>query len=272
MQEMEWWHKLEAWGKAHPVGLGVAIFIFGAIIIYFLIPKKQASGTSGPSDAYYNAVAQMAQSGNQLQAAQLGYQAQSAQLQDQLTLANNQIAGQETLATIDSQTQLGLANISATAQSAHDKTVQESTDLASTLTAQVQTAGINAQTTIANINANAATQQTQIAAGEQLGIANYAAQTQEAGYAAQLDAFKTLTGAQLQAAAYNAQTQQDIIAGQVQVAGWQAQTTQQQNAAQLAAAQTIAQTQQTHDVIAGYTQDVQTLANAQVAAAAIGRG
>lgn len=250
----ETWHKIEAWGKAHPVALGVVIFLVGAIIIYFLIPKS-GGGTaqSGPSDAYYNAVAQMAQSGNALQAAQLGYQAQANQTQAELTAQNNQIAGQVQLATIDSQTQTGLAQISADAQSAHDKTVQESTDLASTLTAQVQTAGISAQQNIAQINATAATQQTQIAAGEQLGIASYAAQTQEAGYQAQLAAYQALTGAQVQVAAY----QHDIAAQQIAASNYQAGLT--------------ANTQQTLAVIQGYTTDVNTLANAQVAAAAIGR-
>lgn len=235
MSLSETWHRIEHWGEEHPVALGVGIFVVGAIIIYALIPRS--SGTaSGPSDAYYNAVASMAASGNQLQAAQLSYQAQSAQLQDQLTAQQNQIAGQVQLATIDQQTQLGLATISADYQSAHDKTVQESTDLASTLTAQVQSAGILAQQNIAAINASAATQSAQIASQTQLGLASYQAQTAEASYAAQAQAYQSLIGAQSHIADLNAQTQQTLA------------------------------------VVQGYATNTNILANAQVAAAAIGHG
>ena len=65
------WEKIEAWGKAHPVGLGILVFVVGALVLYMLWPSSAAQpAAAGPSDAYYNAVASMAASGNQLATAQ----------------------------------------------------------------------------------------------------------------------------------------------------------------------------------------------------------
>jgi hypothetical protein len=231
------WHRIEAWGKAHPVMLGVLVFVIGAIILWLLIPRSGgAAAQAGPSDAYYNAQAAMAASGNQLAAAQLAAQAHANDTQAQLTATQTQVAGAATIAGIQAQQATDIATIQANYLTAHDKTVAASTDLASTLTAQVQGAGIAAQAHIADINASAATDAARIAATTQLGLASYQAQTAEAGYQAQLGAFSKLLDTQQTVAGYQAQTQQTLA------------------------------------TIAGYTQDVNILANAQVAAAAIGRG
>lgn len=180
------WAEVEGWGKAHPVGLGVAIFVGGAIILYLFWPSSAAQpAATGPSDAYYNAVASMAASGNQLQIAQLQAQQDANATQAAVTTANNQIAGQVSVATINGQTATSVAAIQAT-QDNYDVAQQAATaQLASTLNAQIQTAGYNTAQNIAAINAGAATTQAQINANAYITNSNNQATVAESSIAAQ---------------------------------------------------------------------------------------
>jgi len=183
----ETWHRIEDWGKAHPVALGALIFVIGALLLYMFWPSSSAQpAQAGPSDAYYNAVAAMAQSGNQLQIAQLGAQVQSNQIQADLSAANTATAGQVSIATINGQTAVATAQIQADAQSAHDASVQQSTDLATTVGAQVATAGFATQQNIALINSTAATAQAKINADASVQNTFTNAQVQESSFAAQV--------------------------------------------------------------------------------------
>jgi hypothetical protein len=195
------WHELEVWGEAHPVALGIGIFAVGAVIVYFMFSGGSSSGSTSsvsgqPSDAYYNAQAAIAASGNQLAAAQLGAQAQSNQLQASLTAQNQDIAGQVQLATIQGQTATTVAGLQANVANAQTAAQQDIADTASTLTAQVQQAGINAQVNLAQISANENVANTTTAANEATTLAGYNAQVSESSTQAQLAAFNALTSAQ----------------------------------------------------------------------------
>jgi len=208
------WERIEEWGQEHPVALGVGVFVVGAIILYALWPSSaaQPAAAAGPSDAYYNAIAAMAQSGNSLQAAQLQAQQAAGATQAQLTAVQTQVAGQTAVATINAQTTQAVAQIQADQADYNTRATQESADLASTLTAQTQQAGLATQQNIAGINATAATTQAQIAATTSTTNTATNAAAQEAGYLAQLQQViaQTTGGVQIAGINANAQTTQAL--------------------------------------------------------------
>jgi hypothetical protein len=174
------WEKVEAWSKEHPAALGIILFIGGALILYLLWPSSSASTTStGTDDAYYNAIAAMAQSGNQLQEAQLSAQVQSNATQASLTAAQTQSAADVSVATINGQTASSVAQIQATADNYDTAANDASANFQSTLTAQTQQLNSNnalaatvnsnaAATNIAQINSNTSIQNTLNTAAAQL--------------------------------------------------------------------------------------------------------
>lgn len=157
------WGELESWGKAHPLALGLTIFAIGAVLIWLFSRGSSATNTSTsptqPSDAYYQAQAAVAASGNQLQAAQLSAQSQANTVNAAVTANANQIAGQVALANIASNQAVATATIGADVTNKQTAASQESTDLASTLNALVQSKQVDASVNINTTNAIAATSQ-----------------------------------------------------------------------------------------------------------------
>ncbi len=147
----------------HPIASGV-----GGIILLFLLYRMFSGGggssqtaTSGGLDP--NAIA----AATALQQSQLQANAQTQQYQLAAQAQNAQIAGQVQVASM--QQQLGLAQIAAGSTAATQQTQAavdiagmqaQSTNLASTLAAQVQQAGLNSQVQVANIAANVTNTQT----------------------------------------------------------------------------------------------------------------
>jgi hypothetical protein len=208
------WSKIEAWAKAHPMALGITIFVVGAILIYLFTRGSSAPATTGtgrPSDAYYQAQAAIAASGNQLQAAQLASQAQSNYVGAQLQAAQDQIGGQVALAQIAAGQNTSIATLQADIAKTGIGATQESTDLASSLTASVQNAGINAQVAINAANNAAATTNTTTAANEQVAIAGTNAQLQESSIQAQLAGMQAGYDTQAAIAGLQAAVQQHQI-------------------------------------------------------------
>jgi hypothetical protein len=210
------WPKIETWAKQHPMALGVIIFVVGAISIYFFLrPSSSAttSGAAGPSDAYYQAQAAIAASGNQLQAAQLAAQAQGNQTSAQLQAVQDSIGGQVALAQIGAGQATTIAGLQADVAKQGISAQQETTDTASTLTAQVQNAGIAAQVAI-NANNNAAVNaNTQTAANEQTTLASINAQVQTDAVQAQTAVQQQSIQSQLELASREAEYNRQIAAG-----------------------------------------------------------
>lgn len=145
------------WIKAHPIWATVG----GIVVLYLLYRMLSGGGSTAPavysSSADSNAVA----AATALAQAQLAQQGQTQQTQAALEAQNAQIAGQVTIAQLGQQ--LGLAQIAADQTTMAQQTAAatqiaqmqaESTNLASTLAAQIQQAGINAQTQQAQIAAH----------------------------------------------------------------------------------------------------------------------
>jgi hypothetical protein len=146
--------------------------VIGVVVFYVVYRMMSGGGSSTATVPVYsgtdpNAVA--AASG--LAQAQMQLAAQNHQADLAAEASNTQIAGQVAIATLGQQ--LGLAQIGAerdislaTTSAARDVAGMqaESTNLASTLAAQVQTAGINAQTEQAAIAAHTTELQTQMMA------------------------------------------------------------------------------------------------------------
>ncbi len=199
----------------HPIASGV-----GGIILLFLLYRMFSGGggssqtaTSGGLDP--NAVA----AATALQQSQLAANAQTQQYQLEAQAQNAQIAGQVQVASM--QQQLGLAQIAANSTTSQQQTQAsvdiagmqaQSTNLASTLAAQVQQAGLNAQVQVANIGANVTNTQT----GAMVQLANIGATVTN-----------NQPGAMVQMNAANQQTIQAVT-------GIQAGVVNNQTAAQLA--------------------------------------
>lgn len=140
------WEKIKEFAKEHPYALGVIVFVVGAILVYLIFHKSSSSGATNsadPNSSYYAADAAAIQSGNQLYEDQMQLQAYSAAQGDALSAQTEQYASQEQIA------QLG-ANVDTTQITAN----QESTDLANTLSASVESQQLTAQQQI-NQNNNA---------------------------------------------------------------------------------------------------------------------
>lgn len=180
-------HKVEGWGKAHPVALGLGVFVLGLLVLWLLWPSSPApvAQQSGPSDAYYAAAAQAAQSGNALQAANLQAQAEAGKTAAELQAALGQQATDLQIADLGNKTSLAITGINAETDRSRIAATAQSTDLASTLTAQVQGAGIEAQRQIGLYSITGATEQAQIASNTAINQAYYAYQAQNSAYAAQ---------------------------------------------------------------------------------------
>jgi hypothetical protein len=264
------WHRIEEWGSEHPVMLGGAIFVIGAIIVYLMTRGPSAAPQQGQGQdlsGYYTAQAQATQAGNAYQSQQVQAQAAIAQAQLGLQAVHERVAGDLALGTISSQTALGVAGLehdtaagqtaanlqlgtlqsTLSAQTAAGQTAAslQLGTLQSTLSAQVAQAGFDRDTRIVELNAGAATQQALYAANTALGQAGYAAQSAEAGYAAQVAQAMYGSATALGQASYAAQSAEAGYAAQVGVASYAAQSAQAGYAAQVAQAGYAAQSAET---------------------------
>lgn len=220
------WHRIEAWGAEHPVMLGAGIFIIGAIVLWAFLPgaappQQQAMMPAGPSDA---AIA----SGNALQAAQVQAQSQADMASKALEAAKTRVAGDISIADMETQTAIAVAGIQAHSADLATTAGASTAQLASTLNAGVENARTQASQNIAALNAGAATQQAMIASTTALGQAAYGAQTAEASYRAQVQVADIAGQVAMSGQDYNYRTAAAGYTAATQQAGiaYGAQTTQ----------------------------------------------
>lgn len=181
--------KITAWAKDHPAALGIGVFVLGLIVLYLLWPRAPAAAAQTRDtslDSYYTAAGQAAAAGNQLQAANLAAQADSNKTAAELQSALDQHATDLQIATLVNNTSLQQTGITAETDRARIAATATSADLASTLTAQVQGAGVEAQRQIGLYSIAGATEQAQIAAQATISGQYYDAQKANSAYNAQI--------------------------------------------------------------------------------------
>jgi len=207
------WHQIERWGSDHPVLLGGAIFIIGAILIYLMTRGSSKAPQEGQDlSGYYTAQAQATQAGNAFQAQQVAAQAAIAQAQLGLQAVHERVAGDIEIGKIDSQTALGVAGLQTQVAVGETAAGLQLGTLQSTLSAQVAQAGFDRDVRTIELNTGAMTAASLYAANVALGQAGFAAQIAEGGYAAQVEQARIQSGTALGQAAYGYQTARDVAA------------------------------------------------------------
>lgn len=181
-------HKIAEWGRAHPAALGIGIFVLGLIVLWILWPSKPAPAAqqSDPLAGYYAAAGQAAASGNALQAANIAAQADSNKVAAELQSALDDHATQLKIADLNNKTTYGVSQLNNETDRARIAATAQSTDLASTLTAQVQAAGVEAQRQVGLYAITGATEQAQIASNTAISGQYYNAQTANSAFNAQI--------------------------------------------------------------------------------------
>lgn len=178
-------HKTFDFIKAHPFGVAFSVFIIG---LYFALRSRSAPASADAGNYYQqtsNAQAAEIQAGTQLQAIQLQAQTESNKTNAEANVAMQQIAGQVTIANLQSQVAINNNNQQAAVQTHADDLSAQTTQLVSSLQAQVANAQTTASVTEAQIQATAYTTINAQNTAAQIAIAS--APYQSADYIAMLN-------------------------------------------------------------------------------------